>query len=101
MKQYCATIFILYCCIYLLKGESNKYYINEAETDIMYDEQTENLDIMATVDIALSSFVIWNIFSIFSGMFICCFIQTGYYKFQNDHYQSNHNIKSIKKETPY
>mmetsp|Transcript_10107 Transcript_10107/g.15324 ORF Transcript_10107/g.15324 Transcript_10107/m.15324 type:complete len:95 (+) Transcript_10107:44-328(+) len=54
---------------------------NEAETDIVYDEQTEHLDVMATVDISLYSFVAWNIFSVFAGMCVCCFIQVGYQSF--------------------
>eukprot|EP01084_Bolivina_argentea_P314699 545089_1 len=69
--------------------------INDGETDITYDEKFEHLDVMGQVDIALSSFVCWNLFSIFAGMFICCFIQTGHYHF------TKHEDISPSKQTPY
>merc|ERR1712154_307892 len=79
----------------VMNAKDEKYYENDGETSITYDEEFENLDVMATVDIALSSFVTWNIVSVFAGMFMCCFIQLGYYKFAEEE-----EPKSIK-ETPY
>ena len=93
--KLCCILLVISCYIALINGD--KYYNNDAETDIVYDEQFDNLDIMATVEINLYSFVVWNIVSIFSGMFICCFIQTGYNKFANDDIDTNITIK----QTPY
>merc|ERR1712228_413453 len=87
-------IIVILCTLSLVNAKKQKYYENDGETSIVYDEEFEGLDVMASVDIALSSFVTWNIMSVFAGMFMCCFIQTGYYKF------SQETTKSIK-ETPY
>mmetsp|Transcript_72787 Transcript_72787/g.116108 ORF Transcript_72787/g.116108 Transcript_72787/m.116108 type:complete len:104 (+) Transcript_72787:49-360(+) len=93
----CAMV-LIWTCVCLTAGANEKFYINDGETDIVYDEQLENLDVMATVEIALSSFVCWNIVSICAGMFICCFIQTGHNKFADE---DTEVPSSSKKETPY
>ena len=97
MKLFWISILIVISCYILSINGAEKYYNNDAETDIVYDEQFDNLDIMGTVEIELYSFVLWNIVSIFSGMFICCFIQTGYNKFANDDIDTNISTK----QTPY
>ena len=87
-------IIVIFFVLSLTQAKKQKYYENDGETSVVYDEELDGLDIMATVDIALSSFVTWNIMSVFAGMFMCCFIQTGYYKFAQE------ETKPIK-ETPY
>lgn len=89
------ALVVVVICVKAAMAEE-KFYINDGETDITYDEEVDTFDGFPTVDIALSSFVIWNILSVLAGMCACCFIQSGYAHFaeQEDHVPST-------KETPY
>ena len=86
IKSLFIVIMFLICSCYIstING-GDDFYIPDGETDIVFDEEFDGIfGEMPIVEIALSSFVFWNFFSVCLGMCICGCIQTGYYKFQNE-----------------
>ena len=85
---------VILICVHGMKAVNDDIDVDDGETDITYDEEVDIFDVMPTVDIALSSFVVWNMLSILGGMCACCFIQSGYAHFADQE-------PPPPKETPY
>ena len=97
LRKLFVLVFLFFSWFISLLDSSSEFYIPDGETDITFDEEFDGIDTVPTVQIALSSFVFWNIFSICFGMCMCCFIQAGYYKFikETETNEINHKV------TPY